>query len=69
MDIDIANLSTKSSSLYDVSVNVLSDQQTFNMNHIYMILFLIIRGHNSQAIEIIEYHNKFPPFGDNQGLP
>ena len=30
------NISTKPSSLYDVSVNRLSYQQTFEMNHIYI---------------------------------
>ena len=36
MDVDMDNLATKPSSWYDGSVNVLSDQQKFNMNHIYI---------------------------------
>ena len=35
MDAEMNNLATKPSQLYDGSVNGLSDQQTFNTNHIY----------------------------------
>ena len=36
MYIDMEILATKPSSWYDGSVNGLSDEQTFNMNHIYI---------------------------------
>ena len=36
MDADMDNIATKKTSLYDGSVNGLSDQQKLNMNHIYL---------------------------------
>ena len=41
MYVDMANLATKPSLWYNGSENGLSDEQTFNMNRIYIIIYLV----------------------------
>ena len=41
MNDDMDNLSTKPPSRYDGTVNVLSDQKTFSMDHIYLHQYLV----------------------------